>query len=104
MVFLTGAPASGKTTLGRRLAERLGVPFVDLDDEIVASAGCSIPEIFSNRGETAFRDMESERLSEVVRGRDSSAIVALGGGALLRDSNRAMCESAGTVLCLETPY
>ena len=103
MVFLTGAPASGKTTLGRRLAERLGVPFVDLDDEIVASAGCSIPEIFSNRGETAFRDMESERLSEVVRGRDSSAIVALGGGALLRDSNRAMCESAGTVLCLETP-
>ena len=46
MIFLTGAPASGKTTLGRSLAERLGERFVDLDDEISAAAGCTIPEIF----------------------------------------------------------
>lgn len=103
MIFLAGAPASGKTTLGRRLAERLSVPFVDLDDEIVAAAGTSIPEIFASRGEPAFRDLEAETLSAVVRDRDASSVVALGGGALLRDSNRALCESAGTVFCLDTP-
>ena len=103
MIFLTGAPASGKTTLGRRLAERLGVPFVDLDAEIVAAAGCPIPEIFASRGEAAFREIEVQTLASIVHGRDAASIVALGGGALLRDSNRALCESAGTVLCLETP-
>ena len=103
MTFLTGAPASGKTTLGRRLAEKLRVPFVDLDDEIVEMSGCSIPEIFSMHGEAVFRDIETETLAAVVRGRDSSSVVALGGGALLRNSNRALCESAGTVICLETP-
>lgn len=103
MIFLTGAPTSGKTTLGRRLAERLGVPFVDLDAEIVAAAGCPIPDIFASRGEVAFRDIEAETLASVIRGRDSASVVALGGGALLRDSNRALCESAGTVFCLETP-
>lgn len=103
MIFLTGAPASGKTTLGSRLAERLGVPFVDLDAEIVAAAGCPIPDIFAARGEAAFRDIEAETLASVVCGRDAASVVALGGGALLRDSNRALCESAGTVLCLETP-
>lgn len=103
MIFLAGAPASGKTTLGRELAARLGVPFVDLDDEITASAGCSIPEIFASRGEPAFRDIESETLASVVRGRDGATVVALGGGALLRGENRALCESSGSVLCLDTP-
>ena len=103
MIFLAGAPASGKTTLGRRLAERLGVPFVDLDDEIVAAAGCSIPEMFASRGEAAFRNVEGDTLAAVVARADASSIVALGGGALLRDSSRALCESAGTVLCLDAP-
>ena len=79
MIFLTGAPASGKTTLGRLLAERLGVPFTDLDAEIVATAGCSIPEIFASRGEAAFRDLESETLAAVAREKDASSVVALGG-------------------------
>lgn len=102
VIFLTGAPASGKTTLGRRLAERLGEVFVDLDEEISAAAGLSIPEMFATRGEGAFRQMESETLAAVVR-RGAAGVVALGGGTLLRPENRVLCESAGTVLCLEAP-
>lgn len=103
MFFLTGAPASGKTTLGRKLAERLSVPFFDLDDEISAAAGRSIPEIFSSDGEAAFRALESAALRRLVSSAPRPSVVALGGGALLRDSNRALCEAAGTVFCLESP-
>ena len=101
MIFLTGAPASGKTTLGRRLAAALGVPFVDLDDEIVRKAGRTIPEIFTSDGESAFRDLESKALAEV--GGAASGVVALGGGTLLRAENRAFCESRGMVFCLDAP-
>lgn len=110
IVYLTGAPASGKTTLGRRLAAALGAAFVDLDEVIVAKAGKSIPEIFSAEGEPGFRDRESAALTALVPGgRDARAagrvdsVVALGGGTLLRDENRAFCEATGAVFCLETP-
>lgn len=99
MIFLAGAPASGKTTLGRRLATALGVPFADLDEEIVRAAGQSIPEIFATQGEAAFRDLEAQTLAQV---RDAG-VVALGGGTLLREASRAFCEKAGTVICLDTP-
>lgn len=103
MVFLYGAPASGKTTLGRKLAERLKAPFVDLDAEIVSRAGRAIPDIFAKDGEVAFRDIESETLASVASAADPGAVVSLGGGTLLRDSNRALCERAGGVFCLEAP-
>ena len=95
-----GAPASGKSTLGKALAERLGADFVDLDERIVAEAGISIPEIFKTRGEAAFRDLESKVLREVV---SEPKVVSLGGGTLLRDENRALCEENGTVFCIDTP-
>ena len=99
-IFLYGAPASGKSTLGKALAERLGADFVDLDERIVAEAGMSIPEIFKTRGEAAFRDLESKVLQEVVSG---PKVVSLGGGTLLRDENRALCEENGTIFCIDTP-
>ena len=113
-IFLYGAPASGKSTLGKALAERLGLSFVDLDERIVAEAGMSIPEIFKTRGEAAFRDIESKTLKEVVSGLipklqtsnfklSTLTVVSLGGGTLLRDENRALCEENGTVFCLDTP-
>ena len=110
-IFLYGAPASGKSTLGKALAERLGAGFVDLDERIVAEAGMSIPEIFKTRGEAAFRDIESKALKEVVSGiipklptsNSTLAVVSLGGGTLLRDENRALCEESGTVFCIDTP-
>ena len=95
-----GAPASGKSTLGKALAERLGAGFVDLDERIVAEAGMSIPEIFKTRGEAAFRDLESKVLWEVV---SEPKVVSLGGGTLLRDENRALCEESGTIFCIDTP-
>ena len=99
-IFLYGAPASGKSTLGKALAERLAADFVDLDERIVAEAGMSIPEIFKTRGEAAFRDLESKVFREVVSG---PKVVSLGGGTLLRDENRALCEESGTVFCIDTP-
>ena len=80
MVFLTGAPASGKTTLGRLASERLGVPFFDLDEVIVEATCKTIPEIFAEVGEPAFRDIEADALARTVRTAPSSSIVSLGGG------------------------
>lgn len=100
-IFLYGAPASGKTTLGRRLAAALNVEFIDLDHKIVEVAGCPIPQIFAEKGEPYFRDLESKVLPEVAAG--GTRVVSLGGGTLLRDANRAIAESAGTVFCLDTP-
>ena len=113
-IFLYGAPASGKSTLGKALAERLGAGFVDLDERIVAEAGMSIPEIFKTRGEAAFRDIESQVLRNVICAPDEKLstlnfklstlkVVSLGGGTLLRDENRALCEENGTIFCIDTP-
>lgn len=104
MIFLYGAPASGKTTLGKRLAEALSLTFIDLDAEIVRSAGKSIPEVFADEGETGFRQRETKALHDLCS-LDAAipSVVALGGGTLLAESNRALCEAKGIVLCLETP-
>ena len=113
-IFLYGAPASGKSTLGKALAERLGADFVDLDERIVAEAGMSIPELFKTRGEPAFRDIESKVLQEVVSASyeklstlnfelSTLTVVSLGGGTLLRDENRSLCEENGTIFCIDTP-
>ena len=102
MIFLYGAPASGKSTLGKALSERLGARFVDLDEAIVRKAGMPIPEIFASSGEAAFRDIESETLRETIS-TSTARVVSLGGGTLLREENRRLCEENGAVLCIETP-
>lgn len=104
--YLYGAPASGKTTLGRRLAAALGVDFVDLDAQIVKQTGKSIPEIFELDGEGLFRTLEKSVLAATTADlimKKKPAVVALGGGTLLDDDSRKLCESSGVVLCLETP-
>ncbi len=103
-LFLYGPPASGKTTLGKKLAEALRRPFFDLDDEIVKAKGKSIPKIFEAGGEAAFRKAESETLRALVKRPDSQgAVIALGGGTLLDASNRELAEKEGRVWCLEAP-
>jgi shikimate kinase len=86
-IFLIGYRGCGKSTIGRRLADRLWQTFVDTDELIVRRAGKSIKEIFEQSGEAAFRELESEIVREVAALEDH--VIALGGGAVLRDENRA---------------
>ncbi len=99
-IFLYGPPGSGKSTLGKLLAQNLDLPFVDLDCEIVAVAGMSISQLMAEQGEGAFRELESKTIEKVCAS-DQGGIFALGGGALLRSENRSRVETAGKVFFLE---
>jgi len=101
-IYLYGPPASGKTTIGVRLAERTGLAFVDLDEVIEQTASLSIPQIFEQEGEQGFRKREREALQRVAAA--SNQVVALGGGALLDLRNRKLCEQSGKVFCLKASY
>ena len=97
-IFLYGPPGTGKSTIGRILARNLKLPFIDLDLIIKTSAGMSIPEIMYEQGEPAFRDIETSALQGLINEKES--VIALGGGALLRDENRTFAESHGRVVLL----
>lgn len=90
---LIGYRGSGKTTLGKRLADRLWQKYVDTDDLIVQKAGKSIKEIFEQDGEGAFRDLESQVVREVASLEEH--VIGLGGGAVLREENRTVLKEAG---------
>jgi shikimate kinase len=92
-VILIGYRGSGKTTTGRKLADRLWLSFVDVDDLIVKKAGKTIREIFADQGEPHFRDLESQALSEALAKKDH--VIALGGGSILRPENRALIKASG---------
>jgi shikimate kinase len=91
-VILIGYRGSGKTTVGKRLADRLWQKFVDTDELIVKAAGRSIREIFEHEGEPRFRDLETDALKQALALIDH--VVALGGGAVLREENRKMIKQA----------
>ena len=85
-VVLVGMMGAGKSTIGRRLSGRLGLPFLDADAEIEAAAGMSIPDIFESRGEPDFRDGEARVIARLL---DSGpAVLATGGGAFMRQETR----------------
>ena len=97
-IYLAGFMATGKTKVGRILAERLGRPFVDTDDMVVERAGKPITEIFEQDGEPAFRRMERTCVSEASQ--MTNAVVALGGGAVTQEANWATIRNTGLCLCL----
>ncbi len=91
MITLTGFMGSGKTTVGKVLADFLGCPFMDLDDLVVKKAGKSIPDIFAQDGEPAFRQLEAQVLRKTVdKYAESTAVLALGGGAVLAPASAAL--------------
>jgi shikimate kinase len=101
-IYLVGFMASGKTAVGRRLAERLGLPFVDLDTEIERASGKTIRALFEESGEAAFRAREAEFLA----GTSSlpAAVVATGGGCFVQEGNRRTITRLGLSVLLDAPF
>jgi shikimate kinase len=97
-IFLVGMMGAGKTTIGRALARRLGLEFIDTDRELVERTGVPVATIFEIEGEPGFRKRESAILAEMA-GR-AGAVVATGGGAILAAENRAVMREHGTVVYL----
>ena len=92
MIVVVGFMGAGKTTVGRLLAAKLGVPFTDSDHVIEARAGRPIPRIFADGGEPAFRELEHEVIAELLTGEDM--VLALGGGAAAHEGTRAVLAAA----------
>lgn len=101
-LFLVGFMGAGKTTIGRRLGEVLGVPFVDLDEEVERSTGRTVRELFAEQGESAFRGLESQALQRAAQ--LPEVVIATGGGTLTQEANRALIERSGASLFLNPPF
>lgn len=100
IVTLVGMPGSGKSTVGRQLARRLNWPFVDSDSAIEQEIGCSIRSFFEQHGESAFRDVEQRVIAGLLD--TPQAVLATGGGAVLRDENRRQLGARSQVVYLRS--
>lgn len=101
-IFLVGFMGSGKTEVGRLVARELGYPFLDLDAEIAAEAGMTIPELFLAEGEAAFRARESAALRTRTFAPD--LVVSTGGGAMVSEENRRFLRERGTTVWLNPSF
>ena len=98
-ILITGFMGAGKTTIGEKLAKRLGYFFIDTDREIEKEQGCSITEIFKYGGEECFRDLETDILQKLQT--KQNLVIATGGGMVLRNENRSLMQSLGTRVYLK---
>jgi shikimate kinase len=105
-LYVVGFMGAGKTTVGRHLAHRLGWSFFDTDEEIERSEGCSIAELFVQRGEAEFRRLETQIIQHHVRfiERGRPAVLALGGGAFAEPSNRQILGYNGISIWLDCTF
>lgn len=101
-IYLVGFMGAGKSTVGRALGARLGIPFVDLDEAFEALSGGTIRRAFEERGEAWFR----EREAELLRGTEAlpEAVVALGGGTFTFPENRSVVQRSGRSFFLDVPF
>lgn len=98
-LVLVGLMGVGKSTIGRRLAARLGLPFVDADEEIEKAAGMTVQEIFDRHGEAAFRDGERRVIARLIDGKPK--VIATGGGAFVNDQTRQLILDRATAVWLD---
>ena len=99
LIFLVGYMGCGKSTLGRRLARRLGVPFVDTDARVEEREGATVSDLFRYEGEERFREIEREVLDAAIAGNDS-AVISTGGGLPVWGDNMARMNAAGCTVYL----
>lgn len=99
-IIFVGLPGSGKTTIGRQLARRWGLAFVDTDHVIEHRLGCAIREFFAREGEDRFRDLEQQVVDDLTR--SQGGVIATGGGAVLREANRRHMHERGQVIYLRS--
>jgi shikimate kinase len=100
-IYLVGLMGAGKTTIGRSLAKRLELGFLDTDRELETRTGVGIPTIFEIEGEEGFRKRESQVILDISR--EKGQVVATGGGAVLREENRRNMRASGFVVYLDVP-
>lgn len=98
-LYLTGYRGCGKSTVAKLLAKRIERPFADLDDAIESVAGCSIADIFANEKESGFREREAFALQDLAA--SEPRVIALGGGAILRTTNRELIAATGWCVWLD---
>ncbi len=102
MIVLIGFMGAGKTTVGQLLAGRLGLPFADADIVIADRAGIPVPQIFAERGEPAFRELEQETIASLLTG--PRLVLALGGGAVEHEQTRRILKAAEHTIYLHVRY
>ena len=101
-IFLVGLSGSGKSTVGRLLAQRLGIPFLDSDTLIEAACEEQIPSIFAHHGEAYFRACESDVFADAIHTYKDGAVIATGGGAVVWKENRVLMAEHGIRIWLQT--
>jgi len=101
-IVLVGMPGAGKTSVGKRLAARLNIPFVDSDQEVEIAAGMSVPEIFEKLGEPAFREGERKVIARLMQGEPK--ILSTGGGAFMNEQTRQLIKDNALSLWLKADF
>ena len=100
-IVLTGMPASGKSSIGRRIAADTGRRLIDTDAEIVKRCGMPIPEMFEKYGEAWFRDREAEAVAEAAK--NTGCVISTGGGVILREENIRALKQNGRIYYIDRP-
>lgn len=102
VVSLIGLPGCGKSAIGREVARRLELPFVDSDKVVESRAGCTIASLFEHEGEAAFREREAEVLASLVAA--GGSVIATGGGAVIREANRQLLRTRTVCVFLDAGH
>lgn len=100
-IYLIGMPGSGKSSLGRKVAANLRLPFTDVDQRIQEAFGCTVGEIFAEHGEEAFRTVETNMLIQLTR--ETPGIISTGGGLVMRPINQTIMKASGVIVLIDRP-